>query len=91
MLNVEPVDGWDNYNTYLDNNITPPTDVLQKNIHGEVEVSFDVQSNGKLSNVNIAKSLCGNCDEEALRVINEGPQWKVKKGKKEKGKVKIKF
>ena len=91
VLNVEPVDGWDNYNTYLDNNITPPTDVLQKNIHGEVEVSFDVQSNGKLSNVNIAKSLCGNCDEEALRVIKEGPQWKVKKGKKEKGKVKIKF
>ena len=91
VLNVAPVDGWDNYNTYLNNNIIPPTDVLQKNIHGEVEVSFDVQSNGKLSNVNIAKSLCGNCDEEALRVIKEGPQWKVKKGKKEKGKVKIKF
>ena len=91
VLNVEPVDGWGNYNTYLNNNITPPTYVLQKNIHGEVEVSFDVQSNGKLSNVNIAKSLCGNCDEEALRVIKESPQWKVKKGKKEKGKVKIKF
>lgn len=91
LLNVEPADGWSNYNTYLNNNLTPPPEVLQKNIHGEVEVSFDVQRDGKISNVNIAKSLCSDCDEEALRVIKEGPHWKIKKGKKEKGKVKIKF
>ena len=91
VLNVEPVDGWSNYDTYLNNNITLPSEVLQKNIHGDVEVSFDLQKNGKMSNVNISKSLCGNCDAEALRVIKEGPQWKVKKGKKEKGKVKVKF
>jgi TonB family protein len=91
VLNAEPVDGWGNYNTYLNNNITPPEEVLQKNIHGEVEVSFDVQKDGKISNVNIDKSLCGNCDEEAVRAIKDGPQWKVKKGKKEKARVKIKF
>jgi TonB family protein len=91
VLNAEPVDGWSNYNTYLNNNITSPEEVLQKNIHGEVEVSFDVQKDGKISNVNIDKSLCGNCDQEAARAIKEGPQWKVKKGKKEKARVKISF
>lgn len=91
VLNVEPVDGWNNYDTYLSNNFSPSEEILQNKIHGEVEVSFDVKRNGKLSNVSIAKSLCGDCDEEALRVIKEGPQWKVKKGKKNKGKVKIQF
>ncbi len=91
VLNVEPADGWSNYDTYLSNNLSPSIDILQKNIHGEVEVSFDVLNNGKLSNVNIAKSLCGDCDEEALRVIKNGPQWKAKKRKKNQGKVKVKF
>jgi TonB family protein len=91
VLNVEPADGWNNYGVYLDNNLFPSEEIVQKNIHGEVEVSFDVLSNGAVSNVNIAKSLCSDCDKEALRVIKEGPQWKVKNGKKDKGKVKIKF
>lgn len=91
VLNVEPADGWSNYDTYLSNNLSPSPGILQKNIHGEVEVSFDVHSNGKLSNLNVAKSLCGDCDEEALRVVKEGPQWKVKKGKKNRGKIKVKF
>ncbi|MDB5279771.1 MAG: hypothetical protein JWR61_4726 [Ferruginibacter sp.] len=91
LLNVEPEDGWSNYDTYLSNNVMPDRSIAGKNIHGEVEVTFDVHKDGTLSNMNIAKSLCAACDAEALRVIKEGPQWKVKKGKKEKGKVKVKF
>jgi TonB family protein len=91
LLNVEPEDGWSNYDTYLSNNVTADPSITDKNIHGEVEVTFDVHKDGTLSNVNIAKSLCAACDAEALRVIKEGPQWKVKKGKKDKGKVKVKF
>ncbi len=91
VMEVEPQDGWSNYDTYLSNNLAPTDELLKSNIHGEVEVSFDVQSNGMTKNVNIIKSLCPACDEEALRIIKAGPQWKVKKGKKEKGKVKVKF
>ncbi|CAN5626484.1 carboxypeptidase-like regulatory domain-containing protein [soil metagenome] len=91
LLNVEPEDGWSNYDTYLSNNVTPDPSITDKNIHGEVEVTFDVHKDGVLSNMTIAKSLCAACDAEALRVIKEGPQWKVKKGKKDKGKVKVKF
>ncbi len=91
VMEVEPQDGWNNYDTYLSNNLTPTDELRKSNIHGEVEVSFDVQSNGMANNVNIVKSLCAACDEEALRIIKVGPQWKVKKGKKEKGKVRVKF
>jgi hypothetical protein len=91
LVNVEPADGWDNYNTYVDNNIEIPDDILNKNIHGRVELSFDVKSNGTITNIKVDKSLCDNCDELAKRLIEQGPQWKVKKGKKGKGKVSVEF
>ena len=91
LVNVEPADGWDNYNTYVDNNFDIPEDILNKNIHGRVELSFDVRSNGTITNIKVDKSLCDNCDEVAKRLIEQGPQWKVKKGKKGKGKVTVEF
>jgi hypothetical protein len=91
LVNVEPADGWDNYNTYVDNNIEIPDDIVDKNIHGRVELSFDVKSNGTITNIKVDKSLCDNCDELAKRLIEQGPQWKVKKGKKGKGKVSVEF
>jgi hypothetical protein len=91
LVNVEPADGWDNYSTYVDNNIEIPDDILKKDIHGQVELSFDVSANGTISNIKVDKSLCDNCDELAKRLIEQGPQWKVKKGKKGKGKVTVQF
>ncbi len=91
VIDVEPADGWNNYDTYITNNLSLTEDILQKKIHGEVEISFEVQSNGSLTNIKIDKSLCEDCDEAALRAVKEGPGWKVKKGKKATGKVKVKF
>ncbi|GAB2807033.1 carboxypeptidase-like regulatory domain-containing protein [Ferruginibacter profundus] len=91
LINVEPADGWDNYNTYVNNNIEIPDDITKKDIHGQVELSFDVKSNGTITNIRVDKSLCDNCDEVAKRLIEQGPQWKVKKGKKGKGKVTVQF
>lgn len=91
VINVEPADGWDNYNTYVTNNIEIPDDIVTNNIHGQVELSFDVTENGKITNIKVDKSLCNNCDEVARKLIEQGPQWKVKKGKKGKGKVTLQF
>lgn len=91
IVNVEPADGWDNYSTYVDNNIEIPDDILNNNIHGQVELSFEVKANGTITNIKVDKSLCDNCDEVAKRLLEQGPQWKVKKGKKGKGKVTVQF
>jgi len=91
IINVEPADGWNNYDTYINNNLAIPDIVLQKQIHGEVELSFEVRSDGVISNMKIDKSLCDDCDEAALKVIKEGPRWKIKKGNKGIAKVKVKF
>jgi hypothetical protein len=91
ILNAEPADGWNNYYTYADNNFEIPDDILEKNIHGKVELSFDVTQQGVISNIKVDKSLCNGCDEAAIRLLQQGPQWKVKKGKKGKGKITIQF
>jgi TonB family protein len=90
-VNVEPADGWDNYNTYVANNLDIPEEMLNKGFHGEVELSFDVKSNGTISNIRVNKSLGAEYDEAAKRLILEGPQWKVKKGRKTTASVKVQF
>lgn len=89
--NVIPVDGWDNYNSYLINNIFVSNKILQKKIHGEVLISFNVQSDGTLTNFLIENSLCEACDMEALRLVKEGPLWKVINSNKPTGEVKVIF
>jgi TonB family protein len=74
----EPADGWDNYDTYLINNLNVPEEIKTKRGSGDVEVSFEVDKNGGPINIKVEKSLCTKCDEEAIRLVKEGPKWKHK-------------
>jgi TonB family protein len=91
VVNVEPADGWDNYNTYVANNLDIPESRLTTDFHGEVELSFDVKSNGTVSNIRVNKSPGTEYDEAAKRLILEGPQWKIKKGRKTSANIKLQF
>ena len=79
----EPADGWDNYDTYLVNNLNVPDEIKTKQSSGNVEVSFEVDKNGQPINIKVEKSLCKKCDQEAIRLIKDGPKWKrkVRKGR----------
>ena len=91
VVNVEPADGWENYNTYVANNLDIPESALKNDRHGEVELTFDVKANGTISNIRVNKSLGAEYDEAAKRLLQEGPQWKVKKGKKTSASIKVQF
>jgi len=81
---LEPADGWNNYNTYLANNVNIPADVASKQAaKGQVQLSFEVNPQGDPINIKVEKSLCGKCDEDAVRAVRQGPKWK-KKSKKAK-------
>jgi TonB family protein len=83
---LEPADGWSNYNTYLANNINVPSDLKRENeAKGQVQVSFEVNQHGDPINIRVEKSLCAKCDEEAIRAVKQGPKWK-KKNKDKKAK-----
>lgn len=73
----EPADGWENYDTYLVNNLEVPDDVkTRQSYSGSVQVSFEVDKNGEPVNIRVEKSLCEKCDKEAIRLIKDGPKWR---------------
>jgi len=85
----EPEVGWGNYNTYVENNIKIPENVRSKNTLNQVELSFDVDRAGTPINIKVTKSSnCKECDDEAIRLLKDGPKWK-KKGKRSKTTISI--
>ncbi|NDV64779.1 energy transducer TonB [Bacteroides sp. 224] len=82
-----PVDGWKAYRKYLKKNLIRPTDECKKT-KGEVTLSFHIDSLGNPQNIMVIKTLCPSADQEAIRLVKEGPKWTVENGNVE---VKVKF
>jgi len=60
---------------YLHDNIDYPQVAVETNIQGTVYVSFIVEEDGSVSNIEILRGIGGGCDEEASRVIENMPNW----------------
>lgn len=91
---AQPLEGWSSYNEYISNNLQLPDPVVENHIHGEVDLAFEVDGAGKPVNISVVKSLCASCDAEAVRLLQQGPGWskgKKAKGRKARGKLKVKF
>ena len=65
----------DEYLEYLQKNLKKSKQAIDNQIVGTVEVEFKVNKKGELSDFKITKSLGYGCDEEAIRLIREGPKW----------------
>jgi hypothetical protein len=96
-MESEPIDGWDNYSMYVLNNTRNSrfTDekirLKDKAAAKEVEVSFDVLPDGNIANFKVERSNCVTCNNEAIRVLKEGPKWKSKTGKTERTRFTVRF
>jgi hypothetical protein len=86
---LEPAQGWTNFDDYIAQNLKEPEEIKEKILSGDVELSFDVNKEGEAVNIKVEKSLCGKCDEEAVRLLKEGPKWK--KSRNKRGRVTIHF
>lgn len=60
---------------FLKKNIKYPAEAVKNKTQGKVFLTFVVEKNGSLSNINVLKSLDNSCDAEAIRVISLMPQW----------------
>lgn len=91
---TEPEDGWDSWDTYVVNNTNIPSSFHKKSdemAKNTVEVSFEVNKYGEPVNLRVEKSLCEKCDQEALRIVKEGPKWKRKAKKSKRTTVTVPF
>jgi len=92
MEEPEPADGWTNYDAYLANNLQVPENYQAKPTPDTyVQLSFEVDGNGEPVNIRVEKSLCTECDLEAIRLVKEGPKWRRNARKKGRTTVTINF
>lgn len=60
---------------YLAYNVRYPIDAAQNKIEGRVLVTFVVEHDGSISNVNVANSVYPSLDKESIRVVSGMPKW----------------
>ncbi len=77
QINVKPVPsiGFKAYSAYIKNNTHCPLDALKNNINSSVYINFVVNVDGKLTDFKFIHKIGYGCDEEALRLVKNGPTW----------------
>lgn len=60
---------------YLAYNVRYPIDAAENKIEGRVLVTFVVEHDGSISNVNVANSVYPSLDKESIRVVSGMPKW----------------
>lgn len=71
----QPVDGKRKYLKYLKKNLVRPTDETCAQVKGKVVLTFLVNRDGRSFHIKVKKSLCESSDKEAIRLVQEGPDW----------------
>lgn len=62
------------YKKYLEDNLRKPLpDTIAA---GVVKLSFLVDTDGSVRDFVVLESLCISCDQEAIRLVKEGPPWR---------------
>jgi len=84
-----PADGWPAYNVYLDINKRLP--YLDSTLAGNETISFIVNKKGVLSSFKVQQSVSPAHDSAAIRIIRQGPSWKLLKGRSARAVVTITF
>jgi len=73
----------------MKDNLVYPETAKRAGIEGKVYVSFVVDKDGSVTNVEILKGIGAGCDEEAERVVNLMPKWEPGRDKGKLVRVKI--
>lgn len=60
---------------YLVKNFKYPKVAKRMGIEGRVFLSFYVDVEGNLSNIEVLRGIGGGCDQEAIRVLKKSPKW----------------
>jgi TonB family protein len=63
------------FGNFIMQNLKYPEAAFNQNITGVVELSFIVETSGRISNIEIKKPLGGGCSEEAIHLLKQ-IKWK---------------
>lgn len=74
---------------YISKSLKYPSDAFEAKITGKVFVSFVINEKGKVTEAKVLRGIGTSCDKEAIRVVNEMPDWKP--GRQDDKPVKVKY
>lgn len=74
---------------YLSKNVKYPADAEKKKIEGRVLVTFVVNTDGSITDIEVVRKTFPSLDAEAVRVISGMPKWKP--GEQKGKKVRVKY
>jgi hypothetical protein len=83
----EPAGGWESFQRYVDSSKTLPSRD-ESNI--EI-VSFIPSATGRPTQFRILQSISREHDSETVRILENGPDWKILKGKKRRLTLKFQY
>lgn len=74
---------------FIQKNLNYPYKAQDANVQGKVYLSFVVEKDGSITDVNVLRGIGAGCDEEAMRVIKKSPKWKA--GKQNNEAVRVRY
>jgi len=63
------------YIKFIQKNLIYPDKARRMGIEGRVFVQFIVEKDGSLTSIKVLKGIPGDCNEEAIRVLENSPKW----------------
>ena len=81
--------GLDGLMTFLAQNMVYPVTAQENGVQGRVTVSFVVETDGSITDVEVARSVDPFLDREAMRIVKAMPKWTP--GKKDGKPVRVKY
>lgn len=74
---------------FIQENIDYPDDAMEFDAQGKVYLSFVVEKDGSITNIEVDREVFPSLDREAKRVVREFPQWIPGEMKYEKVRTKV--
>ncbi|MEP5611343.1 MAG: energy transducer TonB [Cyclobacteriaceae bacterium] len=92
-VRAQPVSGDIEFKKYLDENVVYPESAKNNTIKGTVIIDLTISETGEIINFDVKRSLGHGCDEEAIRLVREGPGWNpaLRNGVPELDKVRVRI
>ena len=63
------------FRNWVQQNVKFPTIALENGIQGRVVLSFVIEKDGRLTNIQVLQTPDRSLSEEAVRVLNKSPKW----------------
>ena len=77
------------FRNWVQQNVKFPQIALENGIQGRVVLSFVIEKDGRLTNIQVLQTPDRSLSEEAIRVLNKSPKWSP--GKQRNQVVRVKY